>query len=61
MDKLNNAIAWFDIPVTDMQRATRFHETLFDRKLKQLRFDNGLEMALFEDTEGNRIALRSRQ
>ena len=30
MDKDTNALNWFEIPVTDMARATKFYETIFD-------------------------------
>ncbi|AEU34576.1 VOC family protein [Granulicella mallensis] len=28
-----NAVTWFEIPATDMQRAVHFYETLLDKKL----------------------------
>ena len=28
-----SAISWFEIPATDLERATKFYETLFDVKL----------------------------
>ncbi len=28
-----NAISWFEIPATDLNRATKFYETIFDTKL----------------------------
>ena len=28
-----SAISWFEIPATDLDRATKFYETLFDVKL----------------------------
>lgn len=52
MKKLNNAITWFDIPVTDMQRAVKFYESLFDIELQQLRFENGLLLSVFPVEEG---------
>jgi len=43
-----NAVGWFEIPVSDMGRAIRFYETVFDTKLN--RFPMGpLEMAMFPD------------
>ena len=47
MKKLKNAITWFDIPVIDIQRASKFYESIFDIKLQQLSFGNGLKMAVF--------------
>jgi hypothetical protein len=29
----NNAVTWFEIPVTDFDRATKFYETVLDAKL----------------------------
>ncbi len=44
---MNNAINWFEIPVTDMQRAKKFYETVFDIEMTDLELGNGLIMALF--------------
>jgi uncharacterized protein len=30
-----NAITWFEVPATDMQRAVRFYETLLNKKLSE--------------------------
>jgi predicted enzyme related to lactoylglutathione lyase len=47
-----NPVGWFEIPVLDMDRATRFYETVFDVKL--LRNNLGsLEMAWFPEAETN--------
>jgi len=27
---MNNAVCWFEIPVTDMNRAKTFYESIFD-------------------------------
>ncbi len=27
---MNNAISWFEIPATDLARAQKFYETIFD-------------------------------
>jgi predicted enzyme related to lactoylglutathione lyase len=36
MSKFNgNAITWFEVPTTDIERAVGFYETLLDRKLQQ--------------------------
>lgn len=29
----NNAVTWFEIPVADFARATKFYETVLDAKL----------------------------
>ena len=31
----NNVVGWFEIPVTDMGRAIKFYETVFDFKIQQ--------------------------
>ena len=31
-----NAISWFEIPSTDLDRATKFYETIFDITLRPL-------------------------
>lgn len=35
---MSNAINWFEIPVTDMDRAQRFYETVLGRTLKRENF-----------------------
>ena len=52
MTKLRNAITWFDIPVTNMERAVTFYQHLFNIELHQLSFGNGLKMAIFPVEEG---------
>ena len=32
--QVNSALSWFEIPVTDLARATRFYETVLEAKLK---------------------------
>ena len=36
-----NAISWFEIPVTDIERAQRFYESLLDRQLHRELFPMG--------------------
>ena len=38
MQNAQNAISWFEIPVTDMDRAQTFYETVLDRKLRRETF-----------------------
>ena len=33
---MKNAISWFEIPASDLERATNFYETIFDVKLNPL-------------------------
>lgn len=43
---MNNAISWFEIPATDLQRATRFYETIFSTSLIVMDMPN-IKMRLF--------------
>jgi predicted enzyme related to lactoylglutathione lyase len=45
-----NAVGWFEIPVTDMDRAVKFYETVFDIRLSRNLFGK-LEMAWFPEVE----------
>jgi predicted enzyme related to lactoylglutathione lyase len=41
-----NAISWFEIPTLDLERATRFYETIFDIQLIPLDLPN-IQMRMF--------------
>jgi predicted enzyme related to lactoylglutathione lyase len=41
-----NAISWFEIPATDLNRAQKFYETIFEMKMTPLEAGN-LKMRLF--------------
>ena len=43
---MNNAISWFEIGTTDLDRATKFYETIFGIKLNPLDLDN-IKMRMF--------------
>ena len=43
MDKM---ISWFEIPVTDLERATKFYSDIFDIKMERQKMDN-TDMAFF--------------
>ena len=43
---MSNAINWFEIPVTNMDRAQRFYETVLGRTLKRQDF-GGEQLAVF--------------
>lgn len=45
-----NAISWFEIPTTDIERAQRFYEAIFDIKMIPLNFPN-LQMRMFPITD----------
>lgn len=49
----HNPFAWIEIPVTDMDRAIAFYETVFTMKLQLVDF-GGLQMAWFPNV-GNDI------
>jgi predicted enzyme related to lactoylglutathione lyase len=43
---MNNAISWFEIGTTDLDRATKFYETIFNVKLNPLDLPN-IKMRMF--------------
>ena len=43
---MDNAISWFEIGTTDLDRATKFYETIFGVKLNPLDLDN-IKMRMF--------------
>lgn len=47
---LNNAISWFEIGVSDLERATRFYETIFGDKLIPMDLEN-IKMRMFPITD----------
>ncbi len=36
MDTNSNSINWFEIPATDIERARKFYETIFDMEMQEL-------------------------
>ncbi len=46
MNAGTNALNWFDIPVTDLNRAKKFYETIFDMEMETRKTDEE-EMAFF--------------
>jgi hypothetical protein len=50
---MKNAISWFEIPASDLNRATNFYEAIFDIKLSPLDLPN-IKMRMFplEDMMG---------
>jgi len=52
---MKNAIAWFEIPATDIQRAQRFYEAIFAFQMRPLDLGD-LKMAMFP-SEGSGGAL----
>lgn len=43
---MKHAISWFEIPSIDLERATKFYETIFDLKLQPIDIPN-IRMRLF--------------
>lgn len=50
--KFQNLIDWFEIPVTEMARARKFYESIFQMEMQPMNLANGLEMCLFPVEEG---------
>lgn len=50
---MNNAINWFEIPATDIQRAKKFYEAIFQFEMPILDIGDGLKMALFPADSGS--------
>lgn len=48
----SNPVVYFEIPVTDIDRAIRFYKAVFHVEFEKERIDNN-DMALFPFTEGN--------
>ncbi len=46
----NNAISWFEIGVTDLERATRFYEAIFGDSLIPMELEN-IKMRMFPITD----------
>ena len=44
---MSKAMAWFDIPVSDMARAIRFYERVTGRQLKKIDMGGGKATAIF--------------
>lgn len=55
MEMTKNAVAWFEIPVTDFERAKKFYETIFDFDMPVMDMDK-VRMGMFlYDQEGGGI------
>ncbi|MGX5817716.1 VOC family protein [Chitinophaga lutea] len=46
IDETNNVLTWFEIPVTDIDRAQRFYETILDIRMSR-RMDGDHEAVFF--------------
>lgn len=41
MQNATNAVNWFDLPATDLARAVKFYNTIFDIEMHQMQVMNG--------------------
>lgn len=53
-----NIVSWFEIYVTDMPRAKKFYEAVFDTQLEKLETE-GMEYLMFPYQEGGRVWRRT--
>jgi predicted enzyme related to lactoylglutathione lyase len=53
MTKNENSLNWFEIPATDIARATKFYETIFATKLDPLPEMMGMKMVSFPAEPGS--------
>lgn len=49
---MKNALNWFEIPATDIERAAKFYGTIFDAQLEIGEAMPGFKMAQFPSEEG---------
>ncbi|MES2588794.1 MAG: VOC family protein [Bacteroidota bacterium] len=55
MSENTNALNWFEIPATDISRATKFYEAIFEVKLAYMEM-MGMKMAMFPtNPEGGKV------
>ena len=47
-----NALNWFDIPVTDIDRATKFYNTVLATELQSVEIPDGFVMGMFPAEDG---------
>jgi uncharacterized protein len=53
MDTSTNALNWFEIPATDISRAQKFYETIFNIKMNAMNDMPGMQMIGFPAEMGN--------
>ena len=53
MDKNSNSLNWFEIPALDLDRATKFYETVFDVEMDAYPEMMGMKMTGFPAEMGN--------
>jgi hypothetical protein len=47
MGEHGHVLSWFELPVTDMERAVKFYERVFDIKLMPMELGPAFKMAIF--------------
>ncbi len=47
MSEAKHIISWFELPVSDMDRAKTFYETIFDTELQLMELGENFKMAIF--------------
>lgn len=50
--KMENAVAWFEIPAKKLRRAKKFYESIFDIKMEDMVMESDLKMSMFPVEEG---------
>jgi predicted enzyme related to lactoylglutathione lyase len=53
MTAAENALNWFEISVSDIDRAKKFYEKILDVKLQRMEMGGGIVMEMFPSEEGN--------
>lgn len=53
MEKHENSLNWFEIPVSDISRATKFYETIFNIQMMPMPDMMGIKMTSFPSEMGN--------
>lgn len=49
---MNSAAVWFEVPVSKLQRAKKFYESLFNVEMIDIEMGDGLKMSMFPVDEG---------
>ena len=52
----SNYINWFEIPVTDMNRASKFYNTVFGIEVQQFPYGEDQEMGMFAHSQETGVA-----
>ena len=55
MEMMHNAISWFEIPVTDFERAKKFYSTIFDFEMPTMPLGEGMMGFLLHDMQAGGV------